>query len=364
MTQQISAPRVGGRRALARNVCLGLGLAGLGFGALAAEGATRREWVAHSTDSGNWSEPGNWKPAGVPQNGDDLIFEPTEELPSPLQNMVNDLVDLHVGKIEFCTHGWMLAGNELTLLDRVGRVRTGTNVCGAASSFRFDCDLKLGNSAVIDMYYGTVLLRGNVDLNGHDLRLITADTIIASGSITGIGNVFAVIDSFTSGSIRFEGSAGNTFDGMLIVSKSATVPGEVVLDKQSGAVVNGSLLIRNGAVCKLARPHQINDSAGVCVTGGAQFLLEGHTETIGSLYLTNSIGDVAPSLVDTGDATLSVQGDIAAVNDAPGVIPTIRGMLGFPGAAAAPSGAQKATSASSRWVKGNSSPRKPASLIK
>ena len=110
--------------------------------------------------------------------------------------------------------------------------------------------------------------------------------------------------------------------------------------------------------------HQINDSAGVCVAGGGQFLLEGHTETIGSLFLTNSIGDVAPSLVDTGDATLSVQGDIAAVNDAPGVIPTIRGMLGFPGAAAAPSGAQKATSASSRWVKGNSSPRKPSSLIK
>src|SRR6185436_20185923 len=141
----------------------------------------------------------------------------------------------------------------------------------------------------IDMYYGTVLLRGNIDLNGHDLSLITADTISVSGRIGGAGNVFAVIDSFTSGSIRFEGLGGNTFDGALIVSKSATAPGEVILDKQSGAAASGALLIRNGAVCKLARPHQIRDGAEVAVTGGSRFLLQNHPETIGSLCLTNSV---------------------------------------------------------------------------
>ena len=305
-------------------------------GAAISTGAATREWVARNTEGGNWSDPGHWQPAGVPQNGDDLLFVQADLW---RQDMINDLVDLRVKKIEFCTYGWRLAGNALTVLERVGRVRTGTNVCGAASSFRFDCDLRLGNSAIIDMYYGTVLLRGNIDLNGYNLSLITADTITVSGQIQGTGNVFATIDSFTSGSIRFEGPAGNTFNGMLVVSKSANVTGEVVLDKEAGAVVNGQLVIRNGAICKLARPHQINDGAEVCITGGSRFLLQGHAESIGSLCLTNGVGDLEPSLVDTGGATLSVLGHLSAVNDAAGVVPTVRGVLELPGPAAAALGA-------------------------
>ena len=295
--------------------------------------AATKVWVAHFTDSSNWSDPGNWQPAGVPQNGDDLIFEPTAEEPSPRQDMHNDLVELRVRRLEFCTQGWSLDGNELTLLERVGRTRILTNVCGATSSFTFDCNLKLGNLTVIDMYHGTVLLKGNIDLNGNNLGLITADTIRVSGQITGTGNVSATIDSFTSGSIVFEGAAGNTFSGALTISKSATVVGEVVFDKQAGAVVNDALLIRSGTVCKLARAHQIGDSAAVCISGGSQFLLEGHTETIGSLCLTNLTGDTQPALVDTGGSTLSVQGDIVAVNDSLLVVPTIKGKLGLPGPA-------------------------------
>ncbi len=288
--------------------------------------AATKQWVAHSTDSGNWSEAGNWQPAGAPQNGDDLLFEPSNEEPSPRLDMHNDLVDLRVRKLEFCTHGWSLDGNELTLTDRVGRI------CGSASSFVFECNLRLGNSTIIDMYYGLVLLKGRIDLNGHNLSLVTADTIRASGQITGTGNVSAIIDSNTGGLIVFEGTNENTFSGKLTVSKSALVTGEILFDKQGGAVVNDALLIQNGAVCKLARSHQIGDTAAVCVTGGSKFLLEGKTETIGSLCLTNNGGDAEATLVDTGGSVLSVQGDIIAVNDATAVIPTIRGLLGLPGA--------------------------------
>src|SRR4030095_3410303 len=92
---------------------------------------------------------------------------------------------------------------------------------------------------------------------------------------------------------------------------------------------------------KAATKVWIGDNAQVCITSGGQFLPDGHTETIGSLCLTNSFGDTESSLVDTGGATLSVQGDITAVNEAAEVVPTIRGLLGFPGAAAA-NGAKKA----------------------
>jgi len=110
-------------------------------------------------------------------------------------------------------------------------------------------------------------------------------------------------------------------------------PGEVVFDKQAGVVVNDALMIRSRSVCKLARSHQIGDNAEVCVAGGGRFLLQGHAETIGSLCLTNNCGDTEPTHVDTGGATLSVQGIITAVNDAVDVVPTIRGMLRLAGPA-------------------------------
>lgn len=312
--------------------------------AIAAEAATR-EWVAQGTDSGNWSQPGNWKPTGVPQNGDDLIFKSSAEVPFPRQNMFNDLVDLRVGKFQFCDHGWTLAGNELTLLDEVGRTATATNPCGA-SSVVFNCPLKLGASTRIEIGWGSIVLRGTIDLNGNYLNLVSGDQIIVSGQITGTGNVFATSDGFIREStITFDGAAGNTFSGKLTIRGLHREIGRVVFDKQSGVVVNDALLIgdrafyptTHPAVCKLARSHQIGDNAEVCVTGGSQFLLEGHTETIGSLCLTNNSGDTEPTLVDTGGATLSVQGDITAVDDAVLVIPTIRGKLGLPSPAPASS---------------------------
>jgi hypothetical protein len=316
-------------------------LVALWVGAVSTYGATLREWVAHGTGSGNWSEPGNWSPAGVPQNGDDLIFHATAEEPSPRLDMNNDLVDLHVRRFEFCGHSWTLGGNELTLNEYVDRERDG--FCGA-SSIVFTCPLKLGDSTRMNIGWGSIILRGNIDLNGNDLKLVSGDQIIVSGQITGTGNVFATIDAYTEreNSLTFDGPTGNTFSGKLTVRRLYQDKGEVVFDKQSGVVVNDALLIgerssfiEKSAVCRLARSHQIGDTAEVCVTGGSQFLLDGHTETIGSLCLTNHSGDTQPTLVDTGGSTLSVQGDITAVNDSLLVVPTIRGKLGLPGPVAA-----------------------------
>jgi hypothetical protein len=206
--------------------------------------------------------------------------------------------------------------------------------------------LKLGDQATI-YSAKTLILRGDIDLNGNDLFLQSSDQMIVSGQITGTGNIIATVNSFNgeNSKIVFNGPTGNTFSGKLTVGERYNVGGEVIFDKQFGNVVNDALLIgdldflfANRAVCKLARSHQIGDVAEVCVTGGSQFLLDGHSETIGTLCLTNNSPDTRATLVDTGGATLSVQGDIIAVNDAAGVVPTIKGKLGLPGPA--PSGAE------------------------
>jgi len=312
---------------------IGCWLAGLVVGVVRGQGVTARTWVGHFSVS--WSNPNNWDPVGVPQDGENLIFTgagpPLQEI-----HMNNDLVNLRVRDFLFCGVGWSLDGNELTLLDDVNR----DGGCGD-SSFLFNYPLRLGDSMHMEIGWGSIILKGSIDLNGNNLGLVSADRIIVSGQITGTGNVFAAIDgSIRESSIIFDGPTGNTFSGRLTVYQSYPQIGQVVFDKQSGAVVNDALVIGDEqsvhrAICKLARSHQIGDNAKVCVVRGGQFLLEGHTETIGSLCLTNCALDTTPSLVDTGGATLSVQGDITSVNDATGIVPTIRGLLGLPGAAVA-----------------------------
>ena len=302
--------------------------------------AATKQWIAGH--SGNWSAPNNWSPAGVPQNGDDLIFNITAEEPSPVQTMHNDIVGLQIRGLFFCEQGWSLDGNELTLLDRI--IGFITNTC--SGSFTFLCPLKLGDQAII-YSAKTLILRGDIDLNGNDLFLHSSDQMIVSGQIRGTGNIIATVNSFNGedSKIVFDGPTGNTFSGKLTVGERYNVGGEVIFDKQFGNVVNDALLIgdldflfANRAVCKLARSHQIGDNADVCVTGGSKLLLDGHTETIGSLCLTNNSTDTAATLVDTGGATLSIQGDITAVNYGVSVIPTIRGVLGLPGPVPAPVG--------------------------
>jgi len=177
-------------------------------------------------------------------------------------------------------------------------------------------------------------VNADINLNGHTNQIIASfgGKVELAGSISGVGNL--TISPFSEeGTIEFLGTADNTFSGTFIVGHTNEMP-TINFNKEAGSVVAERLELQDGIVVHLLRPHQIGDHATVCVSGGSQLLLHGNTETIGSLCLTNNGGDASPSLVDTGGATLSVLGDITAANDAGGVIPTIRGLLGLPGAAA------------------------------
>jgi hypothetical protein len=317
--------------------CLALGFAVAPFTTVCS--AATKDWVGDG--SALWSHANNWDPPGFPQNGDILRFGFLTNPPiGQIRDMANDILRLQVRAIEFTGFGWSLVGNELTLLGGVDQ-RPHNNLY-SGSSMIINCPIKLGDFAGFDITYGWIIVNGNVNLNGNELGLDSSDEITVSGQITGTGNVVAVVDGYYgSHSITFNGPMGNTFTGKLTIRQKYEDIGQVVFDKQSGVVVNDGLLIErdeaslihNRAVCKLARSHQIGDNAVVGIAGGGQFLLQGHTETIGSLSLTNYSGDTEPSLVDTGGATLSVLGDIVALNNATNanVRPTIRGILGLPG---------------------------------
>jgi len=96
-------------------------------------------------------------------------------------------------------------------------------------------------------------------------------------------------------------------------------------------VVNSRLVIGDGCEVTLQRANQIGDDAAVSITGGGRLLLNVHSETIGSLALTNVHADADPTLLDATGTTLTLRGGITtSVFNQGGALPTIKGRLALP----------------------------------
>ena len=78
--------------------------------------AQTRTWTG-ADPSGYWSAPANWSPAGVPVNGDDLVFP--GGLPPGDMVSTNDLTDSIFRSITFSgASGHTIRGNPITLTNR------------------------------------------------------------------------------------------------------------------------------------------------------------------------------------------------------------------------------------------------------
>src|SRR5213593_2846632 len=103
MKPNVNSLQAGGFRALAPTVFHGLALGSvLVWLAMPASAATRI-WLGN--DSSLWSDPDNWSPSGVPQNGDSLTFASPGFSGSSINN---DLVNLSLSTITFTGSGYSL----------------------------------------------------------------------------------------------------------------------------------------------------------------------------------------------------------------------------------------------------------------
>jgi autotransporter-associated beta strand protein len=295
--------------------------------------AATRYWVSGSSV---WSNPNNWRDfpdnlPGVPQNGDTLIFEDAS-----LSIMTNDLTGLVVASLQFGhddldAESYHLRGNSVQIHDSLTAIAPDTLV-------EIECPLIAETGTVFRAvapkglnHPAQLRLRGSVELNG-DLLLQThyAGEIDLTGTIVGIGDIFLPHYTPVEGNpalrVKLNGTADNTFVGSIIMEAERTLE----LDKESAVAVPGPLYIGTNCQVSLKRSHQIADVAKVAITAGGRFRLEGNTETIGSLCLTNLSGDTLAALVITGGSTLSVLENITADNDATSVVPIVFGKLGLP----------------------------------
>lgn len=104
-----------GARRLAGRITLLLLLAGAALWSGQPLHAASRQWTGD--DSGLWSDPDNWFPVGVPQNGDSLTFPAVGPLDAT--SMVNDLTGLTVDSMTFTAGGYALNGNALTFIQGI-----------------------------------------------------------------------------------------------------------------------------------------------------------------------------------------------------------------------------------------------------
>lgn len=295
--------------------------------------AARKEWSPRLF-SFVWSNPANWSPAGVPQDGDSLFFE-ASVLVDGSTHTINDLTNLTVNSLSFrvvnndapTTYSWTLSGNELTI---TRTIETGFSL---DEDVYIRCPLRLGGNAQFQAGEGSEFfpyvglhLDSPIDLNGHSLLLVEhydGGDLDVSGVISGNGNLHII------GDVELEGENGNTFNGTVFLHDNFDLgAAELTLDKISGPAIPGPLIISNGCVVKLQRPNQIADTTTVVIHPGGALRLDGHPDTVSGLYLrADSSGT---PLVDSGGAALSVTDNITALNTHPTATSNIRGQLGLP----------------------------------
>src|SRR5688572_27747822 len=170
-----------------------------------------------------WSKPDNWTTGypnyenGVPQNGDDLVFEYTF-IP---WDSTNDLVNLTVRSLSFGINDVQL-NNEIYIIhgNTIG-VSQKISVLWADTEVDIRCGIQLQGNVTFETRYGSGDLTadldvfGPIDLNGHDLRLDSgyAGPMDLSGVISGNGNI--LIPTYSGGdspgTVKLTGSQGNTF---------------------------------------------------------------------------------------------------------------------------------------------------------
>src|SRR6185503_4476241 len=171
-----------GRRARASAISIILGLVLACATSNSAAGADC-SWTGNI--NGLWSNPNNWSPVGVPQNGDSLLLEKNSNT-----SMVNDLAGLVVSGLKFGSDTYRLSGNALILSNAFSILVDGT----CCDSLSISCPLvfKKNTTFRTGCTPGQKILRllgplvlGNVDL---DLSMTASDVEI-SGEISGTGDL-------------------------------------------------------------------------------------------------------------------------------------------------------------------------------
>jgi len=225
-------------------------IAGVGIFCAVQSPAATLSWSGGGAPDGNWDNADNWGSAGIPANGDTLIFS----FPQPNQINTNNIVGLTLNRIRFlgAGGGYDIRGNAFTITNHI----VATNTAGA-NTIRNDITLAVTNQTVD-----------------------VASSLTLAGALSGSVGLIKT----GGGTLTLSGSSANTYSGItravtgtLALGKGgfdAAIPGDLEVGDLTHSATNTHLAV-----------NQIPNTAKVTLFDGSRMDMNTRLDGIGTLVL-------------------------------------------------------------------------------
>jgi hypothetical protein len=225
---------------------------------LSGRAQTTNTWTGADA-AGYWSAPANWSPAGVPANGNDLVFP--SGLPPADMVSTNDLAASFFRSIRFGgSSRHTIRGNSITLTNRSNVIiNDGTNVIA--------CDLSFSGTPSVPTF-GVVSIRSSAFPFGE----LTVMGNVGGGSLFVAGVRLVIRGQFTGGSLRqYGGTLALYGDNPHAVAVEVQGDGTTLFVQGSQPNLNTTMLWEmESAAC----PHLSGDGMVGDVTGCGHITLD------------------------------------------------------------------------------------------
>ncbi|HXT11047.1 MAG TPA: autotransporter-associated beta strand repeat-containing protein [Candidatus Angelobacter sp.] len=307
--------------------------------------AVTRGWTG--AVNGNWSEPGNWDPAGVPQYGDLLYF--WDGVSVSHTTMVNDIPNLSCTlAFDNTSHDFFLSGNAINVSE-VDAVPGNASLTGYDQKVTIACPLVFPNGGTIDVGPAaaadlgenkeTLNLNGGIQVGSGKTIFIHAEGnagmsghVYIVGALSGNGDVSAhtdEVDGSTKGSIEFDSAANGTLGGRLWLSTD----GDTTIDfnQPPGVAIAPFVGVHNGATANLRIEQTDQSGTTLDIESGGRLFISGENATFDRVSMQNSASDSQASTLNTQNFLLGLNGGIIAACNNDTYRPTIQGRLNLNG---------------------------------
>jgi len=243
-------------------------------------------WTGGGGGNAYWNNSANWGFAGVPANGDTVIF------PGGAPNLLNtnNLVSLILNQIHFAGAGggYDIRGNGFTVTNNISV----TNSAGA-NTIEINFALATAPNVLIIVSNGVSLtLLGNVSSSGAGVTKTGTGTLVYAGpSVNGYSGTTQV----SGGTLQLNVGGSSAFGGALVIGDGTGTGSPTV---------------------QLLQPTEIADTAPITINQGGLLDLNGFDEVISpTLALTaGSITTGAGTLMFSGGTTVTVGSGLSTIS--------------------------------------------------
>jgi autotransporter-associated beta strand protein len=249
-----------------------------------------KTWTGAS--SGNWNTSGNWAPAAVPQNGEDLVF-PANASRFITTNNIGTL--RHFNSIRFDGSNYILRGNSLGLTNGIAAI-----YASGTSSNQIPIQLDADQTFDCVTAQAIFVNSGNITNNGNLLTVSGSGDTTLSGVISGSGG----LTKEGSGTLQLRGT--NTYTGIITVNAGIL---EVANDFAFGTLAGRDrVFVHDGATLSLLT--EANNIAPNLALKGAGVGGAGALHSVGTVSWNGDVTLASDSLINVQSGTLTIAGQI------------------------------------------------------